>query len=638
MAAAPDKALVLAVTKRMLYGEEPSLVGVGLVYKPHYISTEPFSATYMHLHVWHAAGSSVESEDKLNSSHLIFVNIFKMSDVIPVAAQHPVLLDVATKEAMMITGEPMAPLYFRGFRLHTIWTQQPGGDLVRQIAFPHFLDEGALSMLEYEPEKFPQGLIQGPKMAINLRPPSHDHWNIASDLVLPLAMDTFRQRREAKWTAQGLEGESEGAEVSPMEASAPGESPRVEVGGSDEALPKRIALPKQRVLETTQEILAHIHALCIQAMHEMGSIRELGRTLARTLLAESARVQLIIGEDLTKSLMTLRTDLEASSEVLLLDIAKTLDLHPNNPVSCQVKAILQRFQQATSLKVNLSLMELQVARDNMEGFLQSCLQEISSQTESRELMEGLTRKLLAHTSRVRELVRVLELAEEEVSHRVLVGLAMDQPLDTNFFPGILEGVAGRLGLVPPGVPSPSTSAGAGVSRQWAATLREAVMKMAGRDIDLEQVAHNVLPPGLHLDYDLDFETRRVDDIAPTLTPPLLSGLVGNICQLEKPEIPGKPASLKVEEGLWGHGRAPAKPDAPGPSHDGMVTQMQTGEVEAKENKPCEQGENDPDQTLLEPDPEEVAAVVISDDDEADLPIDMPQAASTPKSEPVLSQK
>ena len=59
--------------------------------------------------------------------------------------------------------------------------------------------------------------------------------------------------------------------------------------------------------------------------------------------------------------------------------------------------------------------------------------------------------------------------------------------------------------------------------------------------------------------------------------------------------------------------------------------MQMGEVEAKESKPCEQGENDPDQTLLEPDPEEVAAVMISDDDEADLPIDMPQAASMPKS-------
>ena len=67
-AAAPDKALALAVTKQMLYGEDPPLVGVGLMYKLHYISMEPFSAAYMHLHIWHAAGSNAESEDKLNSS------------------------------------------------------------------------------------------------------------------------------------------------------------------------------------------------------------------------------------------------------------------------------------------------------------------------------------------------------------------------------------------------------------------------------------------------------------------------------------------------------------------------------------------------------------------------------------------
>ena len=62
MAAVPDKALVLAVTKRMLYGEETPLVGVGFMYKPHYISMEPFCTAYMHLHVWHAAGSSVWSQ------------------------------------------------------------------------------------------------------------------------------------------------------------------------------------------------------------------------------------------------------------------------------------------------------------------------------------------------------------------------------------------------------------------------------------------------------------------------------------------------------------------------------------------------------------------------------------------------
>ena len=316
----------------------------------------------------------------------------------------------------MKTGEPMTPLHFRGFRLHTVWTLQPGEDLVHQVTFPHFLGKAASSMLEYEPEKFPQDLMQGQKMAINLRQPSNNHRNIASDLVFPFVIDSFRWRREAKRMAQHLEEKSEGAEVSPTEAPAPGESPQVEVGGSGEALPRRITFPRQHVLETTYKILTRVHALCIQTVHEMESMWEFDRTLAHTLMAEFVRLQLIIGEDLTKRLIALRTDLRACSEALLLDIAKALDLHPTNPTSYQLKAISQKFQQVTSLKVNLSLMELKVARDDTEEFLQCRFQEINSQTESKELIEGLTRELLAHANRVWELVSVPKLAEEEVSH------------------------------------------------------------------------------------------------------------------------------------------------------------------------------------------------------------------------------
>ena len=148
-----------------------------------------------------------------------------------------------------------------------------------------------------------------------------------------------------------------------------------------------------------------------------------------------------------------------------------------------------------------------------------------------------------------------------------------------------------------------------------------------------------MPPGLHLDYGPDFLTRRVDDTAPTLTSPLLSGLVSNIHQLQRPEIPEKPVSFKADEGLWGHGRAPAKPGAPSPSHDGgMVPKMQAGKGEAPENRPHDQGESNQDQPLSKPDLKEVAGVTISDDEDIDLTIDVPQAASMPKSEPVLSQK
>ena len=55
------------------------------MYKPHYISMESFSTAYMHLHVWHAAGSSKDSPDKLDSSRFILVNVSEMSDMVPAA-------------------------------------------------------------------------------------------------------------------------------------------------------------------------------------------------------------------------------------------------------------------------------------------------------------------------------------------------------------------------------------------------------------------------------------------------------------------------------------------------------------------------------------------------------------------------
>ena len=112
MATVPEKALVLATTRHMLYGEDPLYMGVRLVYKPHYISTESFCIAYMHLNVWHAAGSGKDLADKLDSSHFILVSVSEMSNVVPVAMPHPIFLDVGSKEIMEKTGQPLAPLWF----------------------------------------------------------------------------------------------------------------------------------------------------------------------------------------------------------------------------------------------------------------------------------------------------------------------------------------------------------------------------------------------------------------------------------------------------------------------------------------------------------------------------------------------
>ena len=149
-------------------------------------------------------------------------------------------------------------------------------------------------------------------------------------------------------------------------------------------------------------------------MHEMGGVRELEWTLVHTLMAEFARLQLIIGEDLTKSLIALRSDLETSCKALSSDLARTLNLHSDDPAFSKVKELIQKFQQSFSIKVNLPLMELGAAREDMEGFLQRCLHEINSQSESQEMIKELSRTLSAHASRIREVIQAPGLHEPAV--------------------------------------------------------------------------------------------------------------------------------------------------------------------------------------------------------------------------------
>ena len=295
-----------------------------------------------------------------------------------------------------------------------MWTQPSGGDLVHQVTFPHLLGEATASMLEYEQEKFPQSLMQGPKMVINLRPPSSDYWNIVSDLVLPLTVDTYKQQREAKRAEQDPEGESVRAEGSPKEAPAPGKAPQVGVGGSKATFPTETTPKGERALETALDILEHIHTLHLQTIHDMGAVRELEQTVVCTLMAEFARLQLILGEDLTKSLSALCSELETSSEALSSDLLSVLNLHSGDLVFPQVKELIQKHQQSISMQVNLPLMELEAAREDLGGFLQRCLGELSSHLKSQEMIEELSQTLSTHANRIREAIQVPRIQEPAV--------------------------------------------------------------------------------------------------------------------------------------------------------------------------------------------------------------------------------
>ena len=178
------------------------------------------------------------------------------------------------------------------------------------------------------------------------------------------------------------------------------------------------------------------------------------------------------------------------------------------------------------------------------------------------------------------------------------------------------------------------SAKAGVSRQWATTLREAAQKTKGREFHVGQVAHNVLPPGLQLDYDPDSETRGLDIMTPVLTPSLLSGLVGNIRELEQPGIPTQPATFVARGSMCGHEGMPLTSEAPGPSCEAdSICPMPSSKEEVPKCKPPSHKTSQRDSPVFDVNPEDIAEVIVDDDDNLDLTIKEPQAISTPVVDP-----
>ena len=283
-------------------------------------------------------------------------------------------------------------------------------------------------------------------MAIHLGPSSSDHWNIVSDLVLPLTVDKYKQWREAKWVEQDPEGESVGAEGSPKEAPAPGKAPLVVVGGSKAASPTETTHERERALETALGILKHIHALRLQTLHDMEGMRELEQAVVHTLMAEFARLQSILGDDSPRVYRPC-----------------TQNWRPSVAFPW-VKELILEHHQSISMKVNLPLMELGAAREDLGRFLQRCLHKLSSNPKSREMVEELSRTLSTYANRIQEAILVPGIEEPAVFNRVMLGLAVDQPLEAILFPGILDGLSGRFGLMPLGVVDPPTSAREGVSQ------------------------------------------------------------------------------------------------------------------------------------------------------------------------------
>ena len=157
------------------------------------------------------------------------------------------------------------------------------------------------------------------------------------------------------------------------------------------------------------------------------------------------------------------------------------------------------------------------------------------------------------------------------------------------------------------------------------------MMTEGREVDPDQITQHVVHPALHQDYVSDFRSRRVTDIAPTLTSPILAGIASRMRLPEGPTMPEGPETPKAQEGLQGGGEALVQPAIPGPLHIDKP-------METEEEKPLGALLIDVNATLLTNLPEDPADIIILDDDEPSFTDSYTEAVSTPIIESASDRK
>ena len=143
-----------------------------------------------------------------------------------------------------------------------------------------------------------------------------------------------------------------------------------------------------------------------------------------------------------------------------------------------------------------------------------------------------------------------------------------------------------------------------------------------REVDSDWITQRVVHPALHQDYVSDFRSRRVANIAPTLTSPILAGITSSMRLPERPTMPEGPETPKVQEHLQGGGEALVQPAIPGPLHIGEP-------METEEEKPLGSLPIDLDTTILTNLPEDLADIIVLDDDDPSFTDSYPVGVSTP---------
>ena len=253
--------------------------------------------------------------------------------------------------------------------------------------------------------------------------------------------------------------------------------------------------------------------------------------------------------------------MEVATDKFLRDLDATTQTSTALPSkNAAVGVVLHQFRAASQLRVALPLTQLDEAREEMETFIQSRLEELRSPQEIKNLIGELSSRIMDHWGRVRELLRSEPLRHPEVAPLIMVGLAADRSIESNFFPSLLEGLLGSLGMAAPGEGKLPVSSHEGAGRAWSTAMRGAISRTEQKEVEAPEAVG--LPPNLDLQYKESFLEKQRHLIPSIFSDPLFIPKVAKaVFRVAKPLVVSKalPAAHSHEVSS-----APPQPGGSGP--------------------------------------------------------------------------
>ena len=547
----PLTALAILIAPEALYNSDSPMVGLGLIYKAPYIQTTSWTEAYFDLKL----ASQAEAGNRPTRAKVIFVQIQASSQVIPLPRVPTLFLDVKTPEEITDSKAPQPPQDFRGFQLFQVVIK--GGDPPSaQVAIPCLQGRTECSWISRQEQVLPPELEEVPQITVPLSIADPHHWNIVNDPIFPNCLATFKVRHEASLAS--------GAAASTGEASSQGgcSTPIKELPSVTWPQPPPTPpLEWHEVNTRVTEVMDQVHDLHLQLLQEMGFVREIDQALSKSLMVEFLRLKIIIGDDLSRALQTWQTNMEVATDKFLRDLDAATQTSTTLPSkNAAVGVALRQFRAASQLKVALPLTQLDEAREEMETFIRSHLQELRSPQETKNLIGELSSRVTDHRGRVHELLRSEPLRHPEVIPLILVGLAADRPIESNFFPGLLEGLLGSLGMAAPGEGNPPASSCEGAGRTCSTAGHEAISQIEQKEVEAPETVG--LPPNLDLHYEEGFLKKQRHLIPPIFSNPLfIPKMAKAVFRVAKPLVVSKalPSAHSHEASS-----APPQPGGSGP--------------------------------------------------------------------------